>query len=696
MQATHSLACLLLALAALACLNTHVLAQGPGASQSDDDSGSDGISGPTSSSMSSTRRAVAAGDGTEVCPSGLEPGNPEYAAGKGRDGQGVSYGIPMMQADRLAAVAVKGNVLFCLTTSGIDERNQDIPTVKGCVPGTPRVPGGAPRACYPSTGVATAGGGMVAMSIIGALDNSFGLKGVIPDANAYIYSVYNTTLNNPPEPTGTALVAAYQDCEAELDARKANRIPGTPPLNMVVFSDGWVTEGVDAVPTYLKSVTARRNDVMFVGSASGTFDENDTWVDVVPNAFPQFVAVSSVNADFVSSIGTEQPVNYTDFSAPGEYIMWSSSLSDYNLNANDVWGQRKNKIAVTPPLAGVQADFWNAPPPGAFAGSAVGSITAGLVDCGLGNSTCAGAKGKICLIQRGGSTFAEKVVNCINGGGVAGVIYARDNQGPCERVTGNLEGVFVNGTAVTSPTGAWPIVIGASLQQGKALLSALQAGKLTSLTLTSPTRTPTKVPIAFSDASKNYNNYYAACMATGAFGALWSAHPGCSRQQILAAVSATAKPKLDSGLPDWEVKARYGKGLLQVWDAHEYLVTNPCKPTPTLTITTTLSSTPFPKDQKDTDAAGQHFGGKVSFFKVTVVVRDPVTRNAVSGVPVTLTLDPAGLASCKVTQRTTGRKVGAVWSCSRVRGASGALTITATSAESAWYASATSSITVTL
>ncbi|WIA20924.1 hypothetical protein OEZ85_005266 [Tetradesmus obliquus] len=36
------------------------------------------------------RRAVAAGDGTEVCPSGLEPGNPEYAAGKGRDGQGVS------------------------------------------------------------------------------------------------------------------------------------------------------------------------------------------------------------------------------------------------------------------------------------------------------------------------------------------------------------------------------------------------------------------------------------------------------------------------------------------------------------------------------------------------------------------------------------------------------------------------------
>uniref|UniRef100_A0A383VAT4 PA domain-containing protein n=1 Tax=Tetradesmus obliquus TaxID=3088 RepID=A0A383VAT4_TETOB len=676
----------------MACLNTEVHGQ-PWQSHDGSDAGT-----PTSK-PTLTRRAVAAGNDTEVCPAGVAPGNYEYAAGKGRDGQGVSYGIPMMQADRLAAVANKGNVLFCLVLTGIDERNKDIPKVKGCIPGTPRVPGGPPRDCYPLTGVTRGDGGMVALSIIGALDNSFGLKGIIPDANAYIYSVYNTSLPGTfPEPTGSALVAGYKDCEAELDARKANRIPGTPPLNMVVFSDGFVTEGVDAVAAYSKSVTARRNDVMFVAGAWGIFDENETWVDVTPASFPQFVAIASVNKDFESSTGTELPVNFTAFSAPGQFIMWTSLLSDYNLDALDAWGQRKNTIAASPPLDGVQADFWNSPPPGAFAGSAVGSVAAGLVDCGLGNSTCAGAKGKICLIQRGGSTFAEKVLNCIKGEGIAVVIYARDNQGACERVTGNLVGVVVNDTVVTSPLpGGWPVVIGASLQQGKALLSALQAGKLTSLTITSPARTPTKVPITFSDtSSENYNTYYAACMATGALGALWSAHPSCSRQQILAAVSETAKPKLNSGLPDWEVKARYGKGLLQVWDAHEYLVTNPCKPTPTLTITTSLNSKPFPKDQKDTDAAGQHFGGTGSFFKVTVVVRNPVTRNAVSGVPVTLALDPAGLASCKVTQRTTGRKVGAVWSCSHVRGASGALTITATSAESAWYASATSSITVTL
>jgi hypothetical protein len=30
---------------------------------------------------------------------------------------------------------------------------------------------------------------------------------------------------------------------------------------------------------------------------------------------------------------------------------------------------------------------------------------------------------------------------------------------------------------------------------------------------------------------------------------------------------------------------------LQVWDAHQYLLTNPCKTTPTITITTTLDGT---------------------------------------------------------------------------------------------------------
>jgi subtilisin family serine protease len=46
-----------------------------------------------------------------------------------------------------------------------------------------------------------------------------------------------------------------------------------------------------------------------------------------------------------------------------------------------------------------------------------------LVDCGQGASTCASATGKTCLIERGDNTFADKVLACQNGGGIAAVIY---------------------------------------------------------------------------------------------------------------------------------------------------------------------------------------------------------------------------------------------------------------------------------
>jgi hypothetical protein len=144
----------------------------------------------------------------------------------------------------------------------------------------------------------------------------------------------------------------------------------------------------------------------------------------------------------------------------------------------------------------------------------------------------------------------------------------RANEPPCRRFSGNLLGVVTDeGKPIVSPlpNGAWPIVLGLSLQQGKTLQAALQAGKITSVTLTSPTRRQTKVPIAFS--TRGYpegNSYYASLMATGALGALWSAHTTCSASQILDAVAATAKAKVDPSLTEQEIKALYGKGLLQV------------------------------------------------------------------------------------------------------------------------------------
>jgi hypothetical protein len=38
---------------------------------------------------------------------------------------------------------------------------------------------------------------------------------------------------------------------------------------------------------------------------------------------------------------------------------------------------------------------------------------------------CAGATGKICLMQRGDNTFCAKVANCVAGGGIGAIIYGR-------------------------------------------------------------------------------------------------------------------------------------------------------------------------------------------------------------------------------------------------------------------------------
>jgi hypothetical protein len=61
-----------------------------------------------------------------------------------------------------------------------------LPGVKGCNPGRARKPGGPPRTCQPFDGVAYFAEGMIGLSIIGALDNSIGLLGMVPNANAYM------------------------------------------------------------------------------------------------------------------------------------------------------------------------------------------------------------------------------------------------------------------------------------------------------------------------------------------------------------------------------------------------------------------------------------------------------------------------------------------------------------------------------
>jgi hypothetical protein len=80
-----------------------------------------------------------------------------------------------------------------------------------------------------------------------------------------------------------------------------------------------------------------------------------------------------------------------ELSAPGVDI-----LSTISRNAAGA-SRKSGGLAMSPAPAGYDASI----NPGVADASGTGSVTAQLVDCGLGLSTCSGARGKVCLIQRG-------------------------------------------------------------------------------------------------------------------------------------------------------------------------------------------------------------------------------------------------------------------------------------------------------
>jgi PKD repeat protein len=154
------------------------------------------------------------------------------------------------------------------------------------------------------------------------------------------------------------------------------------------------------------------------------------------------------------------------------------------------------------------------------------------VDCGLGEATCAGATGAICLISRGNISFADKVLACQAGGGAAAVIY---NNEP-----GMLYGTM-GGVATAIPS------VGVSQADGLAILDAVRAGGATG-----------SVELGVG----NYDRYNGTSMATphvaGVAALVWSHVPGAGAVAIREALQATAIDLGDAGRDN-----SFGYGLVQ-------------------------------------------------------------------------------------------------------------------------------------
>jgi subtilisin family serine protease len=179
----------------------------------------------------------------------------------------------------------------------------------------------------------------------------------------------------------------------------------------------------------------------------------------------------------------------------------------------------------------------------AFEGSANGNRSGGLVDCGLGTTTCAGASGKVCLIERGTNTFAEKVLACQNGGGVAAVVY--------NNTTGSLSGTM--GTTVATIPG-----VGISRDDGLALKAGFIGASAT-------------VNVGTGDYAYFDGTSMATPHVSGIAALVWSHYTTCTNVQIRNALNATAEDLGTAGRD-----SSFGYGLVKTKAAVDYLTLNGC------------------------------------------------------------------------------------------------------------------------
>jgi len=96
-----------------------------------------------------------------------------------------------------------------------------------------------------------------------------------------------------------------------------------------------------------------------------------------------------------------------------------------------------------------------------FLFSPTGKVSGTMVDCGIGDSQCNLAEGKICLIERGEIDFTAKALNCEAAGGIGVIIF--------NNVPGNTSGTLGAGFSGTIP------VIAISQNDGDFLLNNLDS-----------------------------------------------------------------------------------------------------------------------------------------------------------------------------------------------------------------------------
>lgn len=170
-----------------------------------------------------------------------------------------------------------------------------------------------------------------------------------------------------------------------------------------------------------------------------------------------------------------------------------------------------------------------------------GDLNGASYHMGTAQAIDAGANGKICTIDRGVISFADKINNCANSGGIGAIV---------------INNVAGEGPVYMDVTGSANIPsYGAALESRSNIVGAAN--------------------ITISASASDYGYMSGTSMATpavaGVAALVWSNFPSCSGTEIRNALKATAA---DAGAAGKDVY--FGYGIVKAKAAYDYLTVNGC------------------------------------------------------------------------------------------------------------------------
>jgi serine protease len=282
----------------------------------------------------------------------------------------------------------------------------------------------------------------------------------------------------------------------------------------------------------------RKEGVLVVAAAGNAGDTLKEY----PASYDDVLSVAATN-DLNERAGFSQFNDQVNLSAPGVQILSTTAGTGAQVSDNGGTVFRGDIIM-------------------AFSAIGDGFISqTEVVDCQQAFEPCSNAVNKVCVIERGETSFAEKAVNCKEGGGVAALIYNNEEGGSF----GNL-GETYNGLSIP--------VIGLSRENGLALLETNSVS----------------ISMVTGGSAELDGTSMASPHVAGVAAKIWAARPQCTNEQVREALLNTALDLGDAGRDDM-----FGSGLVQAVDAYNYLLAfePPCGgaiPTETLPNSPPISS----------------------------------------------------------------------------------------------------------